>query len=303
MVVIITGLFLLAAKRFTLTDAVDLFLLDREAQNLAAKSLTTYRVRLTRFVSWCNDQGITAIDDLTTTHVRQYIAGMVRTLKDVTAKNHTVDIKTFLRFCVDERLLTESPADRVKLPKVVERLPQVLTAAETQRLYKACETDRDKALFLVMLDTGARCEEVANMDRADADIDGGTITIREGKPRRDRTAYISPRTRKELLRYIKAESINGGALWRSSTDGARLRERGISQLLERIADRAEVKCTPHKIRKTFITTLLRNGVDLFTLMKLSGHRDIESLKPYVAIADVDAEQAHRQHSPVASLLS
>lgn len=292
-----------ANQRFLLADAVDLFLLDREAQNLAQKSLTTYRSRLTRFVTWCNAHSLAAAADLTPTYVRLYQAELVKTLADVTAKNHMVDIKTLLRFCVDESLLTESPADRVKLPKVVERLPQVLTADETRRLYKACETDRDKALFLVMLDTGARCEEVSNMDRADLDIDEGTITIREGKPRRDRATYISPRTRKELLRYVRAEGINRGPLWRSQRDGGRLTEDALRQAIERIADRAEVECTPHKIRKTFITTMLRAGVDVFTLRKLSGHKSLDALKPYIAIADVDAEKAHRQSSPVASLLS
>lgn len=67
-----------------------MFLLDREAQNLAAKSLTTYRARLTRFITWCNDQGITTIDDLSITHVRKYIAEIVRRLKDGTAKNHVI---------------------------------------------------------------------------------------------------------------------------------------------------------------------------------------------------------------------
>ena len=177
--------------RFTLTDALDLFLLDREAQNLAQKSLTTYRSRLTKFITWCNAHSLTAVADLTPTHIRLYQAELVKTLADITAKNHMVDIKTFLRFCVDERMTTESPADRVKLPKVVERLPQVLTADETRRLYKACETDRDKALFLVLLDTGARCAEMINMDWADVSMDEGTITIRKDKPRRDRIAYIS----------------------------------------------------------------------------------------------------------------
>lgn len=290
-------------QRFLLTDALDLFLLDREAQNLAQKTLTTYRARVTKFVTWCNNQGFSKVSSLTSVHIRMYQAELVRTLADVTAKNHMVDVKTFLRFCVDEGLLTESPAAKVKLPKVVERLPQVLTADETRRLYKACETERDKALFLVMLDTGARCAEVANMDRADLDIDEGTITIREGKPRRDRTTYVSPRTRKELLRYIKVEGISSGPLWRSTRDGGRLTEDALRQAIERIADRAEVECTPHKIRKTFITTMLRAGVDVFTLRKLSGHKSLEALKPYVAVADVDAEQAHRQSSPVASLLS
>lgn len=289
-------------SRFLLVDALDLFLLDREAQNLAEKTLTTYRYRLTRFATWCNEQSFNTLGTLTSVHIRMYQTELVRTVADITAKNHMVDVKTFLRFCVDEGLLTESPAARVKLPRVVERLPKVLTAEETRRLYKACETDRDKALFLVMLDTGARAEEVTNMDRTDVEVDEGVITIREGKPRRDRTAYISPRTRKELLRYIKVEDVSSGPLWRSIRDGGRLTEDALRQAIERIADRADVQCTPHKIRKTFITTMLRSGVDVFTLKKLSGHKSIEALKPYVAIANVDAEQAHRRNSPVAALL-
>lgn len=289
-------------QRFALADAVDLFFLDREAQNLAPKTIHTYRDRLTSFTRWCNDHGVTLLGDLTSTHIRTYQAQLVKTMADVTAKNRMVDIKTFFKFCVSEHLIAESPADRVKLPRVVERLPKVLTASEVKRMYKAAETDRDKAVFLVMLDTGARCEEMTNMDATDIDIDEGTITIRDGKPRRDRTVYVSPKTRKELLRYTRGENITRGALWRSMHDGARLKEWGISQLIERMADRAGVKCTPHKIRKTFITTMLRDGVDVFTLRKLSGHKSIEALKPYVAIADVDAEQAHRRNSPVAALL-
>lgn len=290
-------------SRFLLIDALDLFLLDREAQNLAQKSLTTYRYRLTKFATWCNGQGLTQIDCLTSVHIRMYQTELVRNLADITAKNHMVDIKTFLRFCVDESFIVESPATRVRLPRTVERLPEVLTAAETRRFYKACETDRDRALFLVMLDSGARAEEISNMDRVDVDIDEGTILIREGKPRRDRTVYISPRTRKELLRYIRVEDIRSGPLWRSCRDRGRLTEDALRQAIERVANRADVKCTPHKIRKTFITAMLRAGVDVFTLRKLSGHKSLEALKPYIAIADVDAEEAHRRNSPVASLLS
>lgn len=292
----------MAKQRFILADALSLFLLDREAQNLAAKTLKTYRVRLTRFVTWCAGQGVPTIDDLNITHVRRYQVELVKSLADVTAKNHAVDIKTFLRFCVEEGLIAESPADRVKLPRVVERLPQVLTADETQRLYQACDTDRDKALLLVMLDTGARSAEVVNMDVADVSITDGAIIIREGKPRRDRTAYISPQTRKALLRYIKAGKLEPGALWLSEKGAKRLTESGLGQVLKRLGKAAGVHCTPHKIRKTFVTTMLRAGVDVFTLRRLSGHKSLDALRPYIAIADVDAEKAHRQHSPVAVLL-
>lgn len=292
----------MAKQRFTLPDALSLFLLDREAQNLAAKTLKTYRVRLTRFVTWCADQGVITINELSPTHIRLYQAALVKGLADVTAKNHMVDIKTFLAFCVAENLLTESPAARIKLPRVAERLPQILTPGETQRLYQACETDRDRALLLTMLDTGARAAEVVNMDVADVSITDGVIVIREGKPRRDRIAYIGPQTRKALFRYIKAGKHETGALWLSEKGATRLTESGLGQVLKRLGKAAGVQCTPHKIRKTFVTTMLRAGVDVFTLRKLSGHKSLDALKPYIAIADVDAEQAHRQHSPVAVLL-
>lgn len=292
----------MAKQRFSLSDALDLFLLDREAQNLAGKTLKTYKLRLSRFVAWCADQSLTEVADLTSTHIRLYQAELVKTLADVTAKNRMVDVKTFLRFCIDERIIDTSPAERVKLPRVVERLPQVLSSDEVLRLHQACITDREKALLLVMLDTGARAEEVVNMDVADVSIVDGAISIREGKPRRDRTAYISPQTRKALLRYIKAEKVTAAALWLSEKGGGRLTESGLGQLIKRLSKLSGVKCTPHKIRKTFVTTMLRAGVDVFTLRKLSGHKSLEALKPYVAIADVDAEQAHRRNSPVTVLL-
>lgn len=289
-------------QRFCLADALELFLLDREAQNLAEKTLKTYRARLTKFVAWHNDQGLAMVDDLTTTHIRQYQAHLVKTMADISAKSRMIDVKTLLRFCVDEQMISISPADRVKLPRVAERLPRVITAVEAQRLYVACETDRDKALFLVMLDTGARAEEIINMDLSDVNIADGTILIREGKPRRDRVAYVSPRTRKALLRYVKIEKLNDGALWRSEKSGSRLTESGVSQWTKRLSKRSGVKMTPHMIRKTFVTSMLRSGVNVYTLMKLSGHKSLDALKPYVAIADVDAEKAHRRASPVSELL-
>lgn len=235
----------MAKQRFSLSDALDLFLLDREAQNLADKTLKTYQLRLSRFVAWCNGQSLTEVADLTSTHIRQYQVELVKTLADVTAKNRMVDVKTFLRFCIDERIIDTSPAERVKLPRVVERLPQVLSSDEVQRLYQACTTDREKALLLVMLDTGARAEEVVNMDVADVSIADGAILIREGKPRRDRTAYTSPQTRKALLRYIKAEKVTAAALWLSEKGGSRLTRIGFRPTYQAVgkAFRCEVYTT------------------------------------------------------------
>ncbi|MCB0111892.1 MAG: tyrosine-type recombinase/integrase [Caldilineaceae bacterium] len=286
-------------KRFLLADALDIFLLDREAQNLAPLSLRTYRARLGRFVEWCNGAEVVGIN---ATHIRAYQAQLLRDMADVTAKNHMTDIKTFLRFCVDERMIAESPADRVKLPRVAERLPKVLTADQVRKLYATCYTDRDRAMLLAMLDTGARAGEFCQLNYEDVDISTGIVTIREGKPRRDREAYLSARTRKEVLRYIKGEGITQGPLWRAERGGHRLTPAGLGQMLSRLGERNGIHVTPHMLRKTFVTTLLRAGVDVYTLQRLSGHKSLEALRPYISVANADAQAAHRRNSPVQNLL-
>lgn len=286
-----------------LIDAYHVFLLDRQAQNLAKKSLDTYRRRLQKFIDWCIAKELYHVGDLTVNHIRLYQMQLVKQYQDVTAKNHAVDVKTFLTFCVGEGFISESPARRVKLPKVVERFPTVLTAEQVQKLYRVCETGRDRALLLVLLDTGARLEETANMQVTDVDFGQGMIVIREGKPRRDRRCYISPRTQKELMTYIRAWKLKQGALWRSEKGRRALTESGIGQIIKRMRDRADVpECKPHNLRKTFVTTMLRAGVDVFTVKELSGHRSLEALEPYVAISKADAQKAHAEHSPVQILL-
>jgi integrase/recombinase XerD len=279
-----------------LTNALAAFLLDREAQNLAPRTLKTYRRRLGHFADWCNGQGLTTLDAISTTHFRTYQATLTRELADITARNHAVDCKTFFNFCVGEGWLTVSPANRVKLPRVVERLPVILSPGQIRRVYLACESDRERAALLVLLDTGCRASEFCSLNVGS--IDGETVTIRDGKPRRDRRCFLSERTQRALRLYMRSEGIQRGHLWRSERGNHRLTVSGLAQLLYRIGDRVDVHITPHMIRRTCITTLLRSGVDVFTLMKLSGHRDIESLKPYIMLADEDAQQAHRSNSPV-----
>jgi len=290
----------LSHQRFLLTDALEIFLLDREAQNLAPLTLRTYRARVGRFVEAC---GVAYVDELTATDIRRYQVQLVQQMADITAKNHMVDVKTFLHFCVNERMIAESPADRVKLPRTVERLPKILSADEVRRLYSACESDRQRAILLTMLDTGARAGEFCRLNMEDVDLSTGIVLIRDGKPRRDREVYLSSRTRKEVMRYIKGEFLTQGPLWRSLQYGYRLSPDGLGHILGQMGERAGIHVTPHMVRKTFVTTLLQSGVDIYTLQKLSGHKSLDALKHYVAITNTDAQAAHKRNSPVQSLLS
>ncbi len=285
----------------TIPEALRAFLLDCQAKNLSPLTVKTYKRRLVHFTDWCVDQGITDVAAITTNHFRQYQASLTSELADTSARGRCIDCKTFLRWCAKEALIAESPAAGLKLPKVVERLPTILSPSQIKRLYLACESDREKAVLLTLLDTGMRAAEFCNLNVGD--LDEGVVTIRDGKPRRDRLCYLSERTQRALRLYMRTEGVLRGHLWRAETTNGRLTVSGLAQLLNRMGEREDIHVTPHKIRRTTITMLLKSGTDVFTLMKLSGHKDIESLKPYIRLSNEDAQQAHKSNSPVERLFT
>ena len=77
---------------------------------------------------------------------------------------------------------------------------------------------------------------------------------------------------------------------------------GLAQLMRKLESRAGVPhCAAHAFRRTFAINCLRNGMDIYSLARLMGHEDIETLKPYLELVEVDAEQAHRQYGVVDNL--
>jgi integrase/recombinase XerD len=79
----------------------------------------------------------------------------------------------------------------------------------------------------------------------------------------------------------------------------RMNPTSLRLLLTRMGKRAGVPdCHPHRMRHTFALEFLRGGGDVFSLQKLLGHSTLDMVRNYVAIAQVDVQNAHRRASPV-----
>jgi integrase/recombinase XerD len=96
-------------------------------------------------------------------------------------------------------------------------------------------------------------------------------------------------------------SDRGPALWvtHPSFGSERLSYDGLCEVLHRRAVSAKVEVpTPHDFRRAFALSMLRNGVDVFTLAKLMGHEGITVLQRYLKQTNLDTEEAHRRAGPV-----
>jgi integrase len=173
-------------------------------------------------------------------------------------------------------------------------------------MIKACERgtftgDRDAAILLCLLDTGARAGEFLVINLEDINQARGNILIKQGKGRKPRTVYIGKRSKRALRRYLKHRGDNSPALWVTHPryGSNRLGYDGLRAILTRRAENAGIN-TPnlHDFRRAFCLSMLRNGTDIFTLAKLMGHTSTAVLQRYLKQTNQDKEQAHRRAGPV-----
>ena len=161
---------------------------------------------------------------------------------------------------------------------------------------------RDKAIFLFLLDTGARAREFTALDLANLDTITGEITIHHGKGGKMRTVFIGKKTRRAMRAYLKQRGSRPGALWLTE-DRERLSYGGLYQMLQRRSQQAGIEVpTLHGFRRAFALNMLRAGTDLITLARLMGHADLTVLKRYLKQIPDDLRAAHAKGSPVDNAL-
>lgn len=183
----------------------------------------------------------------------------------------------------------------VDLPRVkVSTLPRgrALAAGELRSLFRACSRDegpigrRDAATFAILYGAGLRRAEAVALDLADYDPDDGSITVREGKGRKDRIAYLEPSGCAAVEAWIRFRGDEDGPLLWPFRKGGKPEPRRMTAaaIYGRLRTRAEEagveRFSPHDLRRTFISDLLDAGADLSAVQQLAGHANMQTTARY-----------------------
>ncbi|RKX45638.1 MAG: hypothetical protein DRP27_03660 [Thermotogae bacterium] len=192
------------------------------------------------------------------------------------------------------------------------KLPVVLTDEEVERLLvqvnpKSPTGLRNRAMLAAMLGAGLRVSEVVALMPADIDLERGMIRINSGKGGKDRVVPVDSETLAWLRAWAEKRKalglnarkpffcgIRGGRTGRVVRErGERLRVRYVQKLVRRLAEAAgiEKKVTPHVLRHTYATRLLRRGFDLREVQELLGHAQVVTTQIYT---HVDPEALRRK---------
>jgi len=162
---------------------------------------------------------------------------------------------------------------------------------------------RDKAIILMLLDSGMRVSELAHLKVKDVNMISGEIYIQPNNSARKnkaRTVFMGTAAKKAMWGYLaERKEPNGEEPLFLSLKGREMDRNSIRMIITKLGRKSEIQsCYPHKFRHTFAIQYLRNRGDVFTLQRLLGHSTLDMVKKYLSIAEVDLASAHRRASPV-----
>jgi site-specific recombinase XerD len=205
-----------------------------------------------------------------------------------------------LRFLYGVTLRRPEMSALIPRPRVVQRLPEILSTAEVERLIGAARSPKHRAILMTSYGVGLRISEVSTLRVSDIDAERMMIRIRAAKGGHDRYLPLGERLLAVLRAHWQRSRPPGEYLFQGTKRGEPISRKAIWHMVRQVARRAGIhkRVSPHTLRHCFATHLLEAGADLRTIQHLLGHRSIRSTVRYTFVS---RKVMDRVKSPLDSL--
>lgn len=265
-------------------------------RNFSTHTVKNYLNSLKHFVIWLD----VPIEQVTNQKVLDYIDLLMdRKLKPKTINCHLDSIRGFYEYLRDEqRLAMDNPVKRGYALKLSQPLPKHLRDEEVGRLLEVIASARDRAMFMLMLRSGLRVEEVCNLSLAALDLRRRRVYVLNGKGAKDRVVYMSRDCYEAVVMYLRMRPASKARkvflVERGRYRGKPISVRGIQKRMESYAKRAGLKVSCHQLRHTMATQLLNADADLVTIQDLLGHSRIKTTQRYSKISNLKVQRDYHR---------
>lgn len=236
--------------------------------------------------------------------LKKYIA----TLQDKnsrTISHYITVINSFYSFLVNDSIITDNPCSNLASPKLAKKLPNYLTEEEIDKLLDINLITpydyRNKAMMELLYATGLRITELCNLKIIDVDINNCIIRVM-GKGKKERIVPVTDLALKYLSIYVteyrniilKDKVSDYLFISNSLTNISR---QGFFKILKKECKRAgiEKNVSPHVLRHSFATHLLKHGADLRIIQELLGHEDISTTQIYAHLVNEKIKKDYECH--------
>ena len=278
-------------------------------RGLSENSIKSYDFDLTLFKKFLD---LNQIDDspinCKTETINNYLRINLSDKKSRSQARSISALKSFFNYLIFEGLIKESPLSKIESPKIETKLPEVLTENEVIQLIESIDLShkfgqRNRTIIEVLYGTGIRVSELVNLKLSNIFFKENILKI-VGKGDKERFVPLGKAASNEIINYIsfrdkfKIDEKFSDILFLNKYGRSLTR----SMIFKIISDASknislEKKISPHTLRHSFATHLLKNGADLRTIQLILGHESIITTEIYTHLDIFHLEEVLKKYHP------
>ena len=270
-------------------------------KNASERTVENYTLRINRFIEYIWD---IEVDKIKVIHIQDFRTHLIKHwLSPKTVNYHAVGLRSFFKFLLRNDIETLSP-EKVDLAKIAPRKISYLTEKQVHQILEAptifeknpLKILRDKAILATLYGTGLRVTELISLKISEIKLNENQFSI-IGKGAKLRSVFLTQDAKNKLKEYISAHSTPSEYLFISLSWNSYwkpLSRNSIEQLVKKYANMVGIveKVTPHTLRHSFATSLLRKWADIRSVQALLGHSSIQTTQIYTHVDDKYLQKVH-----------
>lgn len=293
----------------TITDIVKSYTRYLKLErNYSPNTLAAYQNDLSWLLSFCEQQEMNPLD-MQLEDLQHFAVQLHEHQIGPTSQARILSgIRSFYKYLLLSGEIEQDPTELLESPHLGERLPEVLSTDEIAQIQKSIdlskpEGQRNKTIIEVLFSCGLRVSELVNLKLSNLYLEEGFVRVM-GKGSKERLVPISSKAIRELKYWFLDRNLM--KIQQGEEDYVFLNRRGkhltrtmILIMLKRQAVAAGITKTisPHTLRHSFATELLKGGADLRAIQAMLGHESIGTTELYMHIDTTTLREEILQHHP------
>lgn len=293
----------------TITDIVKSYTRYLKLErNYSPNTLAAYQNDLSWLLSFCEQQEMNPLD-MQLEDLQHFAVQLHEHQIGPTSQARILSgIRSFYKYLLLSGEIEQDPTELLESPHLGERLPEVLSTDEIDQIQKSIdlskpEGQRNKTIIEVLFSCGLRVSELVNLKLSNLYLEEGFVRVM-GKGSKERLVPISSKAVRELKYWFVDRNLM--KIQQGEEDYVFLNRRGkhltrtmILIMLKRQAVAAGITKTisPHTLRHSFATELLKGGADLRAIQAMLGHESIGTTELYMHIDTTTLREEILQHHP------
>jgi site-specific recombinase XerD len=265
-------------------QAITAFKSHLASQGRASATILAYSKDIEQLANFVAKSGKSNLSEVTKEDIdafKESLASTNYTTKSISRKINS--IKSFFGYVQVNGAISENPSTNVTHPKYDIKPPRILNKIEYRALRDACREDsRMAAIVELLLQTGMRISELANLKIGDVDLNTNQITIRAYESHPERMVPLNQPTKEAVVKYLGTRPKSGNTSVFITKTGNAFLIRNIRSNLDRYFHIAGIEnAKVNDLRHTFIAQQLTSGSPLVYISKLVGHKRLSTTEKYL----------------------